>query len=101
MALIAVHAVVDIAGYSAVLRVRLRGRVAGRALEDGVVIRIGVASCANAVRVSVVHREPCVIERCAQPVRCDPRRVACGAGGREARGDMVRICRAVVIGLVT
>lgn len=82
------------------LRVCLRCGVAGRALKDGVVIRVRVAGRANAVGVSVVHREPRVIESCVEPVRCNPRRVAGRAGRREAGRGMVRIRRPVVVSRV-
>ena len=98
MALVAVHAVVDIARHSRVIGVRLRRCVAVRALENRVVVRIRVASGANAVGVSVVHWEPRVIERCAEPVRRNPRCMARCAGCREAGRSMIRIRRPVVIG---
>ena len=53
-----------------------------------------MAGRANARRVAMIHREPCVIECGACP---GGRRVAGLAGGREARRDVVRICRPRII----
>src|ERR1700736_6493790 len=73
VALVAVHAVVDIAIDVRVMEiVRVPASVATRTLENGVVIRVGVAGGAHSNRIAVVRRElrvlP-VIERRIQPVR--------------------------------
>ena len=55
MALIAIHTVIDIIWIALVSRIGLGLGVAIRALEDGIVVRIGVARRANAVRAPVGH----------------------------------------------
>ena len=72
MALVAVNAVVHIPLHALVIRVRLGLRVAVRALEDRVVIRIRVTRGAHVIRVPVTGRELRVlrvIEGRVQPVR--------------------------------
>jgi len=100
MALVAIHAVVDVAVDAGMLRIRLRRRVAIRALKHGVVRRVRVAGGADAVSASMVHRKPGVIEGCAQPIRGDPCCVAGGTGRRKPCRDVIRVRRPVVIGLV-
>ncbi len=55
MALVAVHAVIDIIWIALVSRIGLGLGVAICALEDGIVARIGVAGRAHTVRAPVVH----------------------------------------------
>ena len=100
MALITVHAVVDIPVHTAVLRIRLSLRVATSALKYGVVTWIRVAGCAHAVGIAVVHGEPRVVECRACP-RC--RRVAGRTRCREHRGrrGVNRIGGGRVVGFVT
>jgi len=96
--LVTIHAVIDIATHIGVTEVgSVVIAVATRALEHTVVACIRVASCADPVRVAVIHREVRVIERRARPRRCC---VASGAGRREPGGSVVRIGRAVVVALV-
>ena len=97
MALITISVVVDVIAHAVVLAICLRRGVAGRALKYRVIARIRVASRANALRVSVGHREPCMVECCAAPCR---RRVARLAGGRESGRDVIRIGRGLVNRLV-
>ena len=98
MALVAIHAVVHVTTNAAMITIRVRLGVAGRALEDVVVGRICMTRRADSVRIAVIHREPCVIESSSQPTRgC----VASGARGRETRGHVIRIVRALVVRLVT
>lgn len=97
MTLITVDAVVDVTPNALVLLVGIGLGVAVGTGKDGVIVRVRVAGRAYAIGAPVVHREIGVIE-----VRRDPRRrvVAGGAGSREARGHMVRIRSAVVVGLM-
>ena len=55
MALIAVHAVIDIIWIALMRRIGLGLRVAIRALENHIVVRIGVARRAYTVRAPVGH----------------------------------------------
>lgn len=55
MALIAVHAVIDIIWIALMRRIGLGLRVAIRALETHIVVRIGVAGRAYTVRAPVGH----------------------------------------------
>lgn len=58
MALVAVHAVVDIARHMIVLKiVRIVAAVTSSALEHGVVIRIRVARRANSIGIAMARRE--------------------------------------------
>jgi len=98
VALVAIHAVVNIPTHIGVMEVgSVVVAVATRALEDRVVVRIRMAGRANSVGVAVVHIEPCVIEDGAGP---GGRRMARGAGRGEAGRLMVRIRCAVIVGLV-
>jgi hypothetical protein len=101
--LVAINAVVDIAGDIVVMEVgRVVVAVASRALEDGIVVGVDVARRAHAIRVSVIDRELRVlrvIEGCPGPRR----RVVAGlAGGRKELWlrRVPRIGGVVVIGLV-
>ena len=71
--------------------------VAARALEHRVIARIGMARGADSVGVAVARREVGVIESRPCPGRG---RMARSARGREARRRVIRIRRAVVVGLV-
>src|ERR1700757_425262 len=97
MALIAVHAVVDVSAHPPVLAVGVGLAVAVGALEDAVVIRIGVAGAANTIGAAVIHVEPGVTEGGALPARG-------GVAGRTRRGEtdrhVVRIGRPRVVRLV-
>lgn len=97
MALIAVDAVVDVAGDATVPRVRLRLGMAVRALEHRIVARIRVACGAHTVGVPMIHIEPGVIKRRSQPTGG---RVTCLAGGWEPSRDVVWIRCCGVLGLV-
>jgi len=103
VALITIDAVVDIPADLRVLEVvGVVAPMAGGALEDGVVIGVGVARRADAVGIAVVHRELRVlrvIERCA----CPGRGVVTGCTGRREELRLSRVAgvgRVVVVGLV-
>ena len=71
MALVAVHAVVHIAFDALMVGVRLRFRVAIRALENRIVVGIRMARRTHSIRAAMVDRELRVlrvIERRIQPV---------------------------------
>jgi len=97
VAAIAVHAVVDVPTHVLVLAVGARLRVAIRALEHRVVIRIGMAGGTYPVRTAMIHRKPCVIESGSQPAG---RAVAGDARGRETNRNVIRVGRACVVQLV-
>src|SRR5579885_1817651 len=65
--LIAIHAVVDVPAHALVLRICVLFRMAVGALEDAVVVRIGVAGRAHAIGAAMIHIEPGVIEHGAGP----------------------------------
>ncbi len=67
MAVVAIHAVVDIPAYAAMIVVRIRLRVTVRALKHAVVIRIGMTGRAHSIRSAVVHGEVRVIEGRIEP----------------------------------
>ena len=94
---VAVDAVVDVSPHALVPIVRVGLGVAIRALEHGVVIRVGVAGSAHPVCSTVIHVEPGMIKRGPEPVGC---RVAGGARRRKACRNVVRIRRPSVVGLV-
>ena len=99
MTLVTVHAVVDVPADIGVTEIgRIVVSVATRALEHGVVTRVGVASGANSIRVAVVGREVRMVEGCARP---SGRSVTGIARRWEASRLMVRIRGVVVIRLVT
>jgi hypothetical protein len=95
--LVAIDAVVHIAGNALVVPVGLCLRVTVRTLEDRIIVRIGMAGGAHAACVAVVCREPGVVERGSGP--------GCGgmaglAGGGESCRGMVRVRGPVVVRLV-
>jgi len=98
MALVAIHAVVNIPAHIGVAELgSVVIAVATRALEDRVVVSIRVASRADSIRVAVIHVEPGVIECGSRPgCRCVARVASRGEAGRL----VVRIRRAVVVGQV-
>ena len=67
MALITIHAVVDIAAYTAMVAIGVRFRMTVGALEYAVVAGIGMAGGAHAICISVIGREPGVIEGRSRP----------------------------------
>ena len=93
MALVAIHAVVHVSVDVAMIPIRVRFRVAVRALEDAVVGRIRVARRADPVRVAVIHGEPGVIEGGSQPTRG---RVTGGATRRKSCRHVIRTVRGLV-----
>lgn len=103
VALVAVHAVVHIPLHATMVLVRLRLRMAIRALENRVVIRIRMARRAHSIGIAMVDRELCVlrvIKRRVLPVRRVVTVLACCR--EELRlGRVPRIRRVVVIRLVT
>lgn len=98
MTLIAIHAVVDIAGDALVIRVGLRLGVAVGTREHGEITRVGMASRAHTVCPAVIRWEPRVVEGRVQPAGCAVTRLA---SGRESCGGMIRIIRGPVVRLVT
>jgi len=98
VALVAVHAVINIATDVRVLEVvGVVVAMASGALEHAVVARIRVARRAHTVRVPVIRREIGVIERRPSPTR---RGVAGIAGLREAGRGMVRVRRTLIVRIV-
>ena len=98
MALVAVHAVVDIAADAPMIAIGVRLGVAIRALEDGVGRRIGMTRRTDAIRIAMIHWEPRVVESRAQPTG------GCVTGGtsrRESSRHVIWVVRSLVIGLVT
>ena len=94
MALIAIHAVVDISAEVWVIEIgRVPASVALRTLENQVVRGISMARSAHAVGIAVIHGEIGVIECCAGP-GC--RRVAGGTSCREPGCRVSRIGCGVV-----
>jgi hypothetical protein len=98
MALVAIHAVVHVSVDVAMIPIRVRLRVAVRALEDTVISRIRVAGGADSVRVAVIHGEPSVIESGSQPTGS---RVASGAACWESCRHVIRTIRSLVLRPVT
>jgi hypothetical protein len=81
MALVAVHAVVDIPADVRVMEiVRVPAPMATRTLENRVVVRIRMAGGTNTVGVAVINVPPAVIKSRAGPCRCV---VTGGASRRE------------------
>ncbi len=101
MALIAVHAVINIAIHQQMLLVGLPLVVAIRALENCVVVRIGMADRTHSIGsiFPVAYWEPRVVKRCTQPARRVVARCARGCENRRRR-LMNRIGGGIVGGLV-
>ena len=97
MTLVAVHAVVHIAADALVIGIRLRLRMAIRALEDAVIVRVRMAGGTHAACVAMIGGEPCVIKCRSRPCGCAMARLA---GSGKACSDVVRIGRALIIGFV-
>ena len=97
MALVTVHAVIDISRDAGMPRIRLGRRVAVRALKHGIVVRVRMARGANPVCIAVVHREPRVVERRPEPTG---RRVARGASGWKPCRGVIRIRGALIVRLM-
>lgn len=98
MAVIAIHTVVDVSTHALMLVVGPRLRMAVRALEDAVVVRIGMAGRTNPVCIAMIDVEPSVIESGSQPARG---RMAGRTARWESRRYVIRIRRALVVHLVT
>ena len=85
--MITVSAVVNVPVHIRVMEIgRVIAAMAIGALEDGIIIRVGVARRAHTVGAAVIDREICVlrvVERGASPSR---RRMAGRARSREERG---------------
>ena len=94
MAVVAIHAVVDVAADTAMLIVGFRFCMAVRALEHAVIVRVRMTSGADSVRATMVRREVCVVESGIEPTA---RRMARGACRREARAHVIRIGRPAVV----
>ena len=98
MAVIAIHAVVDIATNSPVSGIGLRFEVAVGALEDSVVVGIGVTCCTHTVGAPMVQGEEGMVKRGTQPTGGVVTGLAsCWEPGR----SMGRIGRPLVIRFVT
>jgi len=96
--LVTIHAVVNVPADIGVTEVGcVVVAVATSALEHRIVTRVRMAGCANPIRVAVIGREIRVIERRSRPCR---RGVASVASRRETGRLVVRISRAVVVGLM-
>jgi hypothetical protein len=95
MTSIAILAVEHVSGYPAMTWIRLRLRVACRALKDAVIGRIGMTCCTHPSGISVICREPRMVE-CRTCPRC--RCVTRLAGRRIARGCVVGIGRTFELG---
>jgi len=99
VALVAVHAVVDIPANALMVLVCAGLGMAIRALENRVIARICVARCANSTRASMVGVEPGMVEDSACPPGDDL--VARLTRGGEARRDVVRIVGTLIFRFVT
>ena len=82
MAVVAIHAVIDVAANTLVSSVGVRLGMAVGALENAVIARIGVAGGTHAIRSTMIGRKPCVIERGIEPTSG---RVTSGAGRGKSR----------------
>ena len=103
MALVAIHAVVDIPGYIGVLKiVRVVSAVTSRALKYGIVIRIRMARGANTIGIAMVDWDSRVLRVIECRTRPSRRVMAGRAGGREKLGlrGVARIGGVVVVGLM-
>jgi hypothetical protein len=98
MALVAIHAVIDVTTDVAMIAIRVRFAMAVCALEDAVVGRIRVTRRADSVRVAMIHGEPRVIESGSQPSGGS---VASGARRRESCRRVIRTIRGLVLRLMT
>lgn len=94
VAVVAIHAVVNVPTHAPVLAIGLSLRVAVRALEDAVIVWIRMADGAHTVRMAVVGIEPGVIKGRAQPTAGA---MTGGARRRETCCEVVWIRRAAVI----
>ena len=103
MALVTVDAVVHIPVHVVVLEIiRVIAAMTSGALEDGVVVRIGVAGRAHIAGIAMAGRESCVLRVIEGRTRPGRRVVAGRAGGREElrlRG-VAGVGGVVVIGLM-
>jgi len=105
VALIAVHAVIDIPTYVRVMEIgRVAASMASCALKNGVVTRIGVAGRAHSIGAAVAHGPPSVIERSSRPSRggvagCTSRREHRRRGrmDRTVRRQVIRFMAAVTV----
>ncbi len=104
MARVAIRAVVDVPPNAGVMRVHLGLRMTRCARENGVIGWIRMTVGADAVRISVVRREPRVIERRTRPgrgrvARFTRRRIASGGvvwvGSPRVVGGMARVATVV------
>ena len=102
MALIAIDAVVDVTLDALMVSVGLIRRVAVRALEHGIVVRIRMASGADVVRLAVIGRKLRVLRVIESGAGPCSGVVAVLAGRREELrlGGVARVGGVVVIGLV-
>lgn len=98
VALIAVLAVVHVAGNALVMLISRGFGVAVRALEHRKIRRIDMAGGADPIGATVISREPRVVEGCSQP---GSRVVAGLAGGWKSCADVVRVVRSLIVLLMT
>jgi len=98
MALVTIHAVIDVPGHIGVMETGgVPAPMAVRTLENRIIVSINVAGRANAIRAAVVQREPRVVEGCARP--CG-RSMAGLARGRKSCGSVIGISRSLIDCLV-
>ena len=98
MALVAIHAVVNIPAHVGVAELgSVVIAVATRALEDRVVVSIRVASRADSIRVAVIGWKPRIVE-----CRTSPRRggMARSTGRRESCRRVIWVRCVLVVGLM-
>ena len=99
MALVAIHAVVDVPIHALMVLVRIGLGVAIRALKHCIVARVCVASRTDSGGAAVPHIEPGMVEDRARPP--GDYLVARLAGCGKARRDVIRIVRTLVFHSVT
>jgi hypothetical protein len=98
VAVVTIDAVVHVSVNALVRTIHLWLQMAVGALEHRVIVWVRMTGGANAIGVTMIHREPGVIELGVSP---NLRVVARRTGGREVRTGMVRIIGVVVIRRMT
>lgn len=78
--------------------VRLRLKVAAGAGKDFVVVGISVTSSADTIRLAMIRRKPCVIERSTSPYDCT---VAGGASLGKTSRNVIGVGGRIVFHSVT
>ena len=96
--MVAIDTVVDVAANMSVVGIGVRLRMTVRALKNTVIARVGVASRAHSIGVTMTGREPRVIESGVEPsARCVTSCTTCWETG----GDMVGTTGRLVLSFVT